>query len=130
MSDTNISHKCCIPGCGVSVPEELQAETMCVSHFLLSAESACAVIRRETLPSGPDAARRAEIQDYVANSAMKLAQIGTGTARLTDETKKRVLTTFLTLMILRENLDRTSNCFQPRRSTAAKPETADQLVAA
>ncbi|HLJ24825.1 MAG TPA: hypothetical protein VKT71_12005 [Candidatus Acidoferrales bacterium] len=129
MSDTNISRKCCMPGCGTSVPEELETDTLCVSHFLSTAENACAAIRREAIPGGPDVPRRLEIENFVAASAIKLARIGTGSARLTDETKKRVLTTFLTLMILRENLERTSNCFQPRRA-AAKVETPSELVAA
>ena|SRR5579862_102591 len=128
MSDTISSRKCCMPGCGGAVPEELETDTLCVSHFLSTAENACAAIRREAIPGGPDAPRRVEIENFVAASAIKLARIGTGTARLTDETKKRVLTTFLTLMILRENLERT-NCFQPRRA-AAKAETPSELVAA
>jgi hypothetical protein len=129
MSDTNIPRKCCMPGCGTAVPAELETDTLCVSHFLSTAETACAAIRREAIPGGPDVPRRLEIENFVAASAIKLARIGTGTARLTDETKKRVLTTFLTLMILRENLERTSNCFQPRRA-AAKAETPSELVAA
>jgi hypothetical protein len=102
---------------------------MCVSHFLLAAENVCAAIRRETIPPGLDAPRRIEIQDYVAASAIKLARLGTGTLRLSDETKKRILTTFLTLMILRENLDRDSDRFQPRRQLS-KTGTPSELVAA
>jgi hypothetical protein len=37
--------------------------------------------------------------------------------RLSDEIKKRLLTTFLTLMILRENLDRTPSAFLSRQRT-------------
>lgn len=129
MSDTSNSRKCCMPGCGGPVPAELETDTLCVSHFLSTAENACAAIRREAVPGGPDVPRRVEIENYVAASAIKLARIGTGAARLNDETKKRVLTTFLTLMILRENLDRTASCFQPRRA-AAKAETPSELVAA
>jgi hypothetical protein len=54
---------------------------------------------------------------------MKLALIGTGSSRISDEIKKRVLTTFLMLMILRENLDRPANPFLPRRQ-AAKTKAA------
>jgi len=45
--------------------------------------------------------------------------VGTGSARLSDEIKKRVLTTFLTLMILRENLDRAAAHFTPRQRANA-----------
>jgi hypothetical protein len=55
---------------------------------------------------------------------MKLALIGTGSSRLSDEIKKRVLTTFLTLMILRENLDRPADPYLPRRRIASTEATA------
>lgn len=129
MSETDNYPKCCTPGCGTLVPAEIETESLCVSHFLQAAENACAAIRRETIPGGPDAPRRIEIEQYVSASAMKLARLGTGGMRLSDETKKRVLTTFLTLMILRENLDRDSNCFRPRRP-GLKSETPSELVAA
>src|SRR5215467_15995052 len=106
MSDIHNHEKCRMAGCGTAVPPDLETEKLCVSHFLSGAESACAAIRRETLPDDPNASRRIEIQDYVAASAMKLARLGTGTLRLSDETKKRILTTFHTLMILRYNENR------------------------
>ena len=74
---------------------------------------------------GSNAARRAEFESYVAASAVKLALIGTGSVRLSDEIKKRVLTTFLTLMILRENLDRAPNPFLHRQRT---PRTEVTMV--
>jgi hypothetical protein len=129
MGDTDNPKKCCISGCMTAVPQELKTEALCVSHFLSGAESSCAAIRRETLPDEPDAPRRIEIQDYVATSAMKLARLGTGSQRLSDETKKRILTTFHTLMILRENLDRDSDRFRPRRQNK-KSDSPSELVAA
>src|SRR5579863_2590622 len=107
--------QCCIPGCGTPVPAELELEGFCVPHFLSSAEKACAEMRRETAAGASNAIRRAEVENYVAAAAVKLALVGTGSARLSDEIKKRVLTTFLTLMILRENLDRASNHLSPRQ---------------
>ena len=129
MGDTDNPKKCCISGCMTAVPLELKTEALCVSHFLLAAESDCAAIRREKLPDEPNAARRIEIDDYVAASAMKLARLGTGSQRLSDETKKRILTTFHTLMILRENLDRDSDRFRPRRQNK-KSGSPPELVAA
>jgi hypothetical protein len=65
----------------------------------------------------------------VAAAAMKLALLGTGGAKLSDDLKKRVLTTFLTLMILHENLvDRPANLYVPRR--VARPEAAALTAAA
>ena len=107
------------------MPVELETEGLCVPHFLSSAEKACTEIRREAAAGGSSAARRAEFGDYVAASAIKLALIGTGSSRLSDEIKKRVLTTFLTLMILRENLDRPATPFLPRsRTTKTEPTVA------
>jgi hypothetical protein len=129
MDDTDNPRKCCISGCVTAVPQELLTEALCVSHFLLAAESECAAIRRETLPDELDAPRRIEIQNYVATSAMKLARLGTGTQRLSDAAKRRILTTFHTLMILRENLDRDSDKFRPRRQIK-KSGSPKELVAA
>jgi hypothetical protein len=115
----NSSVQCRIVGCGTLVPAELKSEGCCVSHFLLAAEKECNEIRRETATGETDAARLKEFEAYVAASALKLALIGTGTVRLSDDIKKRVLTTFLTLMILRENLDRPANLYVPKRANRA-----------
>lgn len=121
---SNPSVQCCAPGCGTIVPAELKLDGCCVSHFLASADKACAEIRREAATGDASAARLAEFGTYVANAAMKLALIGTGSVRLSDEMKKRVLTTFLTLMILRENLDRPSNLYAPRPRSVRPQEPA------
>jgi len=126
---SNSFNQCCTPGCGTSVPAQLEAEGLCVPHFLLFAEKVCTEIRHETAADGSSAARRAEIESYLAASAVKLAHLGTGSVRLSDEVKKRVLTTFLTLMILRENLDRTANRFLPRQRTT-RTEVASVSAAA
>jgi hypothetical protein len=120
----NGTKQCCIPGCGASVPPELELEAVCVPHFLSSAEKACAEMRRETAAGASNAIRRAEVENYVATVAVKLALVGTGSARLSDEIKKRFLTTFLTLMILRENLDRANTQFAPRKRTTGTNLTA------
>lgn len=119
----NTFHQCRTPGCGALVPAELDLEGYCVPHFLTSAEKACSEMRREAATGESSALRRAEFESYVAASAVKLALIGTGSVRLSDEIKKRLLTTFLTLMILRENLDRPVNPFLSRRQTN-KPDVA------
>jgi hypothetical protein len=107
MSDS-VQNQPCVPGCKAPVPAELETEGLCVLHFLLVTEEACAKMRHETAAGDLLDARRTEIEDYAAASARKLACFATGRLRLSDEMKKRVLTTFLTLMILRENLDRSS----------------------
>ncbi len=102
-------HQPCMLGCKVPVPAELESERLCVLHFILSVEQACAEMRRETAVGRASAARQAEIANYVAEAALKLAHVATGSLRLSDELKKRVLSTFLTLMNLRENLDRAAS---------------------
>ena len=125
----NTSIQCGIPGCGTLVPSELKSDGCCVSHFLLAADRACNDMRREAASGESSAARLAELQTYVAAAAMKLALLGTGGGKLSDDLKKRVLTTFLTLMILHENLvDRPANLYVPRR--VARPEAAALTAAA
>src|ERR1700724_1154385 len=95
--------------CQVTVPQELQANRLCVQHFILGIEHDCAELRRETALGKTSAARQSEIADYVKATAMKLTQVATGRMRLSDELKKGILTTFLTLMNVHENLDRSAN---------------------
>jgi hypothetical protein len=109
------------------VPAELEAEKLCVLHFLLSVEHTCAGMRRETVVGGSSAVRRSEIAAGVKATAEKLSHIAVISPPLTDEMKKRVLTTFLTLMNLQESLDRSTTPYAPRpesvRPTAARPLT-------
>jgi hypothetical protein len=105
----------CVPGCKASVPRELAAEQICVQHFMLGIESACSVMRRESALEGANTARRREIEGYVKATALKLSDVATGSARLSDEMKKRVLTTMLTLMNLQESLDRSTARLLPLR---------------
>jgi hypothetical protein len=122
-------HQLCIVGCQAPVPTELETEGLCVLHFLLCTERACSEMRRETAAGGLFAARRAQIETYVATSAMKLACVGTGSLRVSDEMKRRVLTTFLTLMILRENLDRDSSHVVPRLRAPKWTEATVEVAA-
>ncbi len=110
----------CLRGCKASVPRELEAEQICVQHFILSIETTCTGMRREAAMEGANTARRREIESYVKSTALKLSDVATGSARLPDELKKRVLTTMLTLMNLQESVDRSTSRFvqirPPQRS--------------
>lgn len=101
--------------CQVPVPQELETELLCVQHFLLGIEHDCAELRRETAQGRTNTTRQSEIATYVRTTAMKLTQVATGRMRLTDDYKKRILTTFLTLMNLQESLDRAANRNPPIR---------------
>jgi hypothetical protein len=95
--------------CQVPVPPELATESLCVVHFILGIEHDCAELRRETALGKTSPERQSEIASYVKATAMKLTEVATGRLRLSDELKKRILTTFLTLMNVQESLDRSAN---------------------
>jgi len=95
--------------CQVPVPQELEAECLCVLHFILGIDHDCADLRRETAMGKTSPERQSEIASYVKATAMRLTEVATGRTRLSDEFKKRILTSFLTLMNLQESLDRAAN---------------------
>jgi hypothetical protein len=113
MSNSH-QHQLCSVGCQTSIPLELETEGLCLPHFLSSTDRVCSDMRHETAAGGLHSARRTQIQSYVAATAMKLACVGTGGLHVSDEMKRRVLTTFHTLMILRENLNRDVSYVVPR----------------
>jgi hypothetical protein len=63
-------------------------------------------MRRETALGNTPHARTREIMAFITEHGEKLARVATSGLHLTDDLKARVLSTFLTLMNLRENLDR------------------------
>jgi hypothetical protein len=77
-------------------------------HFTLTIEQACAEMRRETVLGRAPHERQVEIIHYIAERGEMLARAATSGMHLSDELKARVLNTFLTLMNLRENLDRSA----------------------
>lgn len=105
----------CKRGCKARVPHELEGESICVLHFIVGIDSACSGMRREAAMELATMARRREIESYVKTTALKLSDVATSNTRLSDELKRRVLSTFLTLMNLQESLDRSSNrALEPR----------------
>jgi hypothetical protein len=95
--------------CQLPVPQELETEVLCVQHFLTTVEHDCSDLRREIAVGKTTPLRQAEIADWVKTTANKLTVVAYGRLRLSDEYKKRILTTFLTLMNLHESLDRSAN---------------------
>jgi len=114
------------------VPTELEAEHLCVLHFLLSVDHTCAGMRRETVIGGCGPARRSEIGAYVRGTAEKLSHVAVISPPLTDEMKRRVLTTFLTLMNLQESLDRSTTRNAPGpvsvRPSSSRPLTTPAIA--
>ena len=97
---------CGAPGCKMTVPAALEAEKLCILHFTLEIERHCAEMRRETAIGRTARERQVEIINYVGGRGELLARTATSGLHLPDEMKARILNTFLTLMNLRENLDR------------------------
>lgn len=115
---------CRIAGCKAAVPEELAQEMSCPLHFTVGVEQKCADLRRETVGGAPDEGRRAEIVRYLGEAGQTLARVATGNQRLPDELKARILNTFLTLMNLRENMERAAARLKPKQETAGQSSKA------
>src|SRR5215475_9643709 len=103
-----MSESCHISGCKHDVPAALAELKVCILHFTLSLESSCAEMRRETALGNAAQERQREILKFITSNGESLARVATSGLHLTDDLKARVLSTFLTLMNLRENLDRAS----------------------
>jgi hypothetical protein len=97
---------CSAHGCKAEVPPAFEADRLCVLHFTLRVEEACAGMRRETVLGNASHERQVEIINYISEHGEMLARAATSGIHLPDEMKARILSTFLTLMNLRENLDR------------------------
>ena len=99
---------CKVTGCKNDSPPALAEQQVCVLHFTLSIEGSCAEMRRETALGNAPHDRQREIMRFITESGERLARVATSGLHLTDDLKARILSTFLTLMNLRENLDRSN----------------------
>src|SRR6266705_7142252 len=99
---------CQISGCKNDAPQALAEQQLCVLHFTLSVEASCSEMRRETALGNAPHERQGEIMKFITEHGERLARVATSGLHLTDDLKARILSTFLTLMNLRENLDRSS----------------------
>ena len=97
---------CSAKGCRVAVPTILAAERLCILHYTLFIEQECAEIRRETALGNTPHDRQVELFQRIARRGESLVQIATGGYTMSDEMKARILSTLLTLMNCRENMDR------------------------
>ncbi len=114
---------CAAPACSTIVPPQLASERFCLLHFTLSVEQRCAEMRRQIGSGAAGATYAVEVRSYVTAQSLTLAHVATGDLRLTDPMKKRVLSTFLTLMNQREYLEEAGHSsaaeeIPPRRAHA------------
>jgi len=106
---------CQVQGCKLELPSELADSALCVHHYLLWLDGNCAAMRRETA-SGTTAERHDQIAAFIREHGERLSHVATSGYRLSDDMKSRVLSEFLSLMNLRENLDRST-----ARAAKARP---------
>jgi hypothetical protein len=103
--------------CTAPVPAELESACLCVYHFTIEVEQSCVEMHRQIALGVATAERQAQVATYIGERSLLLAFI-TSNLCLSDDLKRRVLSTFLSLMNLRENLDRASgHCVPALRAT-------------
>src|SRR6202042_1008128 len=95
-----------VRGCKNDRAPALAGPQVCVLHFALSIEGSCAEMRPEKALGNAPHERQRDIMRFPSESGERLARVATSSVHLTDDLKARILSTFLTLMNLRENLDR------------------------
>jgi len=97
---------CIAKGCKAAVPAGLTAEQMCILHFTLFVEQECNEMRRATALGQSSHELQAEFMQRIADRGEALVRVATSGVPMTDEIKARILSTLLTLMNCRENIDR------------------------
>jgi hypothetical protein len=102
----------CSRYCNLPVPVELDPLGLCVYHFTSSVEQTCSEIHRQIALRGATAERQAEVGMYIGECSLLLARVSSNLC-LSDELKRRILCTFLSLMNLRENLERAARSRVP-----------------
>jgi hypothetical protein len=101
-----VAENCSAKGCKIVVPAGLAAEHMCILHFTLFIENECAEMRRETALGNASHERQVEFIQDISKRGETLVNTATSGFSMSDELKARVLSTLLTLMNTRENMDR------------------------
>jgi hypothetical protein len=90
----------------MTVPGGFAGDRLCVLHYTLFVEQECAEMRRESALGKNSHERQNELMDKIADRGEALVRVATSGFPMSDELKARILSTLLTLMNTRENLDR------------------------
>jgi hypothetical protein len=107
------THQGPLSRCKAPVPEELDSVGLCVHHLTLQIEQNCADLHRQLALRGATSERRSEVALYIGECALLLARVASNLC-LSDELKRRLLSTFLSLMNLREKIERAECYPEPR----------------
>ena len=100
--------ECNSKGCKAPMPPGLVDEGLCLLHYTLHIEEECAAIRRETALGNTSHDRQVELFRQIVDRGDVLVSVATSGFTMSDEMKARVLSTLLTLMNTRENMDRSA----------------------
>jgi hypothetical protein len=117
MNNSN-EHQSCVAGCRAPVPVELVSMGLCVQHFTSSVAKACEEMHREIAMHAASPERQEQVATYIAECAQLMARVFSNLC-VSDGQKKRILSTFLSLMNLRDSIDRAE-----RRSVPELPAGA------
>jgi hypothetical protein len=101
-----LADACSGKGCKAIIPPGLDEQHMCVLHFTLFIEQECAEMRRESAMGNISHERREEFMGKIVDRGELLVNVATSGFTMSDELKARILSTLLTLMNCRENMDR------------------------
>jgi hypothetical protein len=101
-----VAETCTSKGCKMTVPGGFGDDRLCVLHYTLFVEQECAEMRRESALGKNSHERQNELMGKIADRGEALVRVATSGFPMSDEIKARVLSTLLTLMNTRENLDR------------------------
>lgn len=104
----SVSETCTAAGCKATVPAPFAEERKCILHFTLFVEQECAEMRRETALGNASHERQVEYMKKIADRGELLVKVATSGFTMIDEIKARILSTLLTLMNCRENMDRSA----------------------
>lgn len=107
------NHQGPISRCEALVPSELDSVGLCVLHFTLKIEQNCAELHRQIALRGATPERQVAVAIYIGECVSLLAQI-TSNMCLSDDLKRRMLSTFLSLMNLRDKIARPASYPEPR----------------
>ncbi len=99
---------CSSKGCKAPMPAGLVEVRMCLLHYTLHIDEECAAIRRETALGRTVHERQIELYKQIADRGERVVKVATSGFPMTDEMKARILSTLLTLMNTRENMDRSA----------------------
>jgi hypothetical protein len=119
------NHQGPISRCKIVVPSELDATGLCVLHFTLKIEQQCAELHRQIALRGATPERQAAVAMYIDECAGRLARVASNLC-LSDDLKRRMLSTFLSLMNLRDKIAHPASYPEPRR---ARPEVVSERAA-